>query len=185
MRDKRGRFKGKGKVTRICVQCGIKYVTFYSLNLKFCSMKCKGIASRGICNLSKKELESLSKKYSGKGNPFYGKKHTKNSLKKQAFNQSNGGYIDTNGYHIIIHKYKQYKVHRLVMENKLGRKLKPSEEVHHLDGNRTNNREDNLHLFPNKSEHSKYHIFLEDCVMELLALQNIYLKRKRWECVLT
>jgi len=37
--------------------------------------------------------------------------------------------------------------HRLVMENKLNRKLIAGEIVHHKDGNRSNNHQDNLELF--------------------------------------
>jgi hypothetical protein len=34
--------------------------------------------------------------------------------------------------------------HRIVMEEKLGRRLEPGEQVHHIDGNGTNNAPDNL-----------------------------------------
>lgn len=54
---------------------------------------------------------------------------------------------------------------RLVMEKKLGRYLKPKEEVHHKGikypvGNIENKQDDrieNLKLFVNKSEHTKFH----------------------------
>ena len=59
---------------------------------------------------------------------------------------------------------KQVYQHRLVMEKYLGRNLLSSEIVHHLDINPMNNSIENLHLFPNQSEHRLYHIFLEDCV---------------------
>jgi hypothetical protein len=43
--------------------------------------------------------------------------------------------------------------HRLVMEKKLGRFLRPSEVVHHIDGNPLNNHPDNLVVFQTNAEH--------------------------------
>jgi hypothetical protein len=62
-------------------------------------------------------------------------------------------YVNKNGY-------RQFKgsgklVHRWVEEKKLGRKLKPSEVVHHKDGNPLNNSPDNLKVYPNQSTHMK------------------------------
>jgi hypothetical protein len=45
--------------------------------------------------------------------------------------------------------------HMLVMEKKLGRKLASHERVHHLNGNSTDNRLENLRLFATQSEHIK------------------------------
>lgn len=44
-------------------------------------------------------------------------------------------------------------VHRLVMEQHLGRYLKPNEVVHHIDGNPANNTIENLELFESNSRH--------------------------------
>ena len=44
-------------------------------------------------------------------------------------------------------------VHRLVMEEHLGRYLTPQEVVHHIDGNPANNNIENLELFSNNAEH--------------------------------
>ena len=41
-------------------------------------------------------------------------------------------------------------VHRLVMEEKLGRRLSRAETIHHKDGNRLNNSIDNLELISNR-----------------------------------
>ena len=49
------------------------------------------------------------------------------------------------------------KTARLIMERKLKRYLDPEEVIHHIDGNRTNNKIKNLMLFENKSEHIKHH----------------------------
>jgi len=43
------------------------------------------------------------------------------------------------------------------MEQKLGRYLKPAEEIHHIDGDKANNDIRNLHLFKDKIAHTKWH----------------------------
>ena len=58
--------------------------------------------------------------------------------------------------------------HHLVMERFVGRYLKPEEVIHHLDFDKANNDIDNLHLFPNSSEHTSYHEKLRGFVRDFL-----------------
>lgn len=52
--------------------------------------------------------------------------------------------------------------HRVVAEQMLGRKLKPGETVHHIDGNKRNNDPENLIVFNSRAEHTWFHA----CIVE-------------------
>ena len=68
------------------------------------------------------------------------------------------GYIgQLNPNHPFCNKRGYVYIHRLVMEKKLGRYLKPSEVVHHINGNKTDNRPKNLELFNTTADHTKLH----------------------------
>jgi hypothetical protein len=61
------------------------------------------------------------------------------------------GYIE-----ITIGENKGRSVHDVIMEKKIGRRLLPNEIVHHKNGIRSDNSDDNLELMT-KSEHSRLH----------------------------
>ena len=71
-----------------------------------------------------------------------------------------GGYVlvmvpDDHPYPSRISKAgtKYILEHRFVMEQHLGRYLEPGEVVHHIDGDKSNNRIENLQLFASQAEH--------------------------------
>ena len=112
-------------------------------------------------------------KVKGEYNKFIMGHSTKGKPKSEAHRKKIGlgnfktGRISRHGYIAIYTKNHPYSVkikgtgyvleHRLVMEKHLGRYLKPTEIVHHIDGNQSNNVISNLMLFPNQSAHVKFH----------------------------
>jgi hypothetical protein len=65
-------------------------------------------------------------------------------------------WIDSHGYQASVVAGKQVRIHRELMEKKIGRRLMKTEHVHHINGMKDDNRLDNL-IVLNDSAHHKLH----------------------------
>lgn len=125
--------KFKTGVYRKCEVCGTDFYMPKSRAAhdagRFCSRKCKG------------RWMSDSGCFTGERNPSW----------------KGGRFIEaTNGYVYVRREGRYVGEHRIVMEQHLGRRLLSEEYVHHLNGDRTDNRIENLDV-ASVSEHFHKH----------------------------
>ena len=95
-------------------------------------------------------------------------------------NNTTKGRIKRDGYwyvknheHPMSGKQAYIAEHRLVMEEHIGRYLKFEETVHHINGNKEDNRIENLELYTTRGQHTLHH----PEVLHKLRTQNIGYRR--------
>jgi HNH endonuclease len=76
---------------------------------------------------------------------------TKHQQGAKNTNYGNGKWLDKNGYVYLSNNGKMELEHRVIMARIIGRQLLTEETVHHKNGNRSDNREDNLELWSSRN----------------------------------
>lgn len=148
-RDSKGRFITTTRTEKNCLNCRKKFTTLYA---SFCCKKCYACFRKG------KFMGEKSHKWKG------------------------GRIIDSKDGYVLIYarehpfcrKRDGYVLeHRLVCEKILGRYLSKDEIPHHINENKADNRPENLYLFPNKSEHTRYHLLVKSGKANLITASNL------------
>lgn len=157
----------------ICKVCKKDFLIYTSLIIKdsrkgqFCSKICHGIFSKGFKHTeeSKKKMSIASK---GKKKSIIARINMSlakiGKIGKQTNNWKGGRYKRA-GYIMIHSPHHPYKTidgyvpeHRLIMEKNIGRFLKSTEVVHHINGIRDDNRIKNLKLFESNGKHLSHEL---------------------------
>lgn len=132
---------------------------------QYCSRQCSAIARRKRAEVVCKECGKLFVVRLGEVEKrrFCSVECRNKWMSKNPLNPPAGQKYSDRGYVLVYapdHPYarKGYVFeHRLIMEQVIGRYLRPEERVHHLNGIKDDNRPENLKLFSNDSAHHKYH----------------------------
>lgn len=91
-----------------------------------------------------------------------------------------GWFIDSEGYvTLTTGPHARRKQHRVVMESILGRPLRPDENVHHMNGDRSDNRPENLELWSTSQPCGQRVADKVKWARELLALYGDVIDAKR------
>ena len=130
------------KVRVICETCGCEFEKhrWEVREHNFCTRDC-------FRKFASKRMTEMNRQL----NPERMTDQTRAKLRKAHLNTGDGStYTKNFGRH----------EHRVVAEQMLGRKLKPGEVVHHIDGDVRNNSPDNLMVFASQSDHASYHAWM-------------------------
>ena len=152
-----------------CQNCNTKFQEYASNHRKYCSRACAyrtfEVNHTHVCEecgdtFVDKKTSSVfcNLSCSGKRNARLIKNHRGGASLDRHWNWKGGGTVIKSGYREIPLGKKNKKIleHRLVMEQHLGRKLGTKEHVHHINGNKLDNRVENL-IVLDPSEHQRVH----------------------------
>ena len=152
----------------ICQICGKSFEDKYAIR-KYCSHKCSEVGSLGRPK-PQSMRDKLRKIKTGVPRPEAMKKKISKTLMGRYTRDKNprwkGGVIKIGTGYVLLHFPKHPRAwgayiskHQFIVESVIGRPVLKTEEIHHIDGNKSNNHPSNLYLFPTKGKHTSHHMF--------------------------
>lgn len=145
-----------------CVVCGVVFKTYRHKCRAHCSRKCMGVtqAKQYAAARSVHKCEGCGKQYSVAAHRIavtrFCSRACANPVISKEYAPKRGDLLRGTGKRTKYLKLNNRHMHRVVMEKKLGRALRPGEVVHHIDGNSWNNDPKNL-MVTTQSEHVRIH----------------------------
>lgn len=125
----------------VCAWCKETFVRPHGKARAYCSIKCSAQARSAGLKVEKPVLEP----------------RTESEV-----------VLSSSGYVTVRVDGKRKLQHRLVMAHVIGRPLKPTERIHHKNGNRQDNRPENLELWTGPTKKDPHGVRLVDRVLDLI-----------------
>lgn len=149
------------KITQACGQCGVMFQRWkHQTGRKYCCRSCSYIGRR-----TRVELQCHNCSATFLRDPAQQKRCKRHFCSPQCFHESNsgsksikwkGGSLTRCGYRVIYRDTHRILEHRAVMEEHLGRPLLEEEIIHHINGDKLDNRIENLQI-TSLQEHQSLH----------------------------
>ena len=154
---------------------------------KFCSPECRHRYQSIIMRGRKMKPEAKRKLIKALTGRVRTKEHSQNISKalmgkfagEKNFNWKGGMYKGQGRNYIRVynhpnsHKSGYILNSRYVVEQSIGRYLKPEEHIHHINFVKDDDRLENLFIFPTESEHTRYHQLLKVSKTDLITESNL------------
>lgn len=149
---------------------GISLRDLKNINFELWTKEEDDFLKNNYCNMTVKELEKHLNRTEKAIRSRKNKLKLNNKYDNLREKRGKEYYINSDGYYITYDKeHQKYNgSHRVIYEEYYGIKLKSNQYIHHIDGNKKNNKIENLLLCNGCKEHTKVHKQLETISYQLI-----------------